>query len=927
MIPCEQKGEKPQSGAALRYLICLPMAIDRHVRIWDFRLNASYGGSFSRIIGDGHSASAFITPLLLLLVIVFGPKPSFDTLVGWVTFSVVIVLLWATFWLADKWNKRYLAILQVALVSATAFIVWSLGSPIQADGGMYQHVLLVLAPALLIPGLIFARILSRQLTRGLARDWGDQYRERLCKTELFVTPTTPNIGWWDLLRALMDAPVRRPLSVAIFPALVVVLQPEFTNLFLAYALAFALSIFVTALADIHSTLDSTWMPVRRLLGFGGPAILTSAIVSLEGSRLAGNDFVTTILDQVSWDTIIPIALSGYVFFWFYEYWTNRFLSEDLLRVLGEETGPGRISYSFEGSERHQAGVPANGRSLQIHGGARVAAVCSIGFEGYKVFQFYERGDLFGRIADTEIEDPSSNVRSRARVYFGLTTATILFLCGVFYYGLLQTPEIPLQTFSESRPGAGDLEALLMGKGRAVAVAASGQGTRGAMHATAVMRGLYETGLSNDLVLLSGVSGGGVSLTYFAQHEEALRNGDDLAWRRYGQVMGHEFINDVLAGVGEWRIARGHGIGHLLHESFQRNFGNHGRPKTLGDLNQGLGLILNSSLAGILDLSDCPLCVSSQDRDTWVEDAQANRHFTMNSTAGSRVVFTNLNPATFRHFGVSTWVEELNMPHVVVSDRRFALTAAAALQANFLPVFPNVPIDDEEQRRRYWVTGGESAENAGLLSLLLALEGSIECWSDGYEENEAPSAGEPACPDEWKTVHVVVSDGSGASTDLTQDSGNNTSLYAAGLANQAIDNLLEDLQSRVNIRLHYLTMPAALNVNGGLGTHWMRQEFVKVADPQADPVRTEATAHVVKASNVYEVLYNLYRGSDTLGPWFEPFGDAIKPNQEDVEVVAEYVCSDKVYPVRWLQLQETVGADLDEPCLKFLERSTVEPGAE
>jgi hypothetical protein len=213
------------------------------------------------------------------------------------------------------------------------------------------------------------------------------------------------------------------------------------------------------------------------------------------------------------------------------------------------------------------------------------------------------------------------------------------------------------------------------------------------------------------------------------------------------------------------------------------------------------------------------------------------------------------------------------------------------------------VDNPAARTRYWVTDGGAVENRAVISLLLALR-------DALGEPLACSDSERAqgaCP-QWPEMHVVVAEASASSTRFAQDRGFNTALDArVKLANQFINALVRDVRqlSGDRLTLHYLTMPEALLVDGGLGTHWMRPETVVLSQPEiSDPKRRKKLR--VDAANVFEVVYNLYRGPNHAGNnWHAPFEDAAAVEPKDVKAVWERVGKDENYPSRWNALVQAL----------------------
>ena len=138
------------------------------------------------------------------------------------------------------------------------------------------------------------------------------------------------------------------------------------------------------------------------------------------------------------------------------------------------------------------------------------------------------------------------------------------------------------------------------------VAASGGGTRAAVYTAVALEGMGQIDRARDVVLLSGVSGGGVSAAVFASRFDALSHAsprDESAdhrgpWRDYVDTVGQPFIQDVLEGAGELRIAGSASLGVLLQESLERRAFARGMTDidTFAKLRDP-ALILNSAISG------------------------------------------------------------------------------------------------------------------------------------------------------------------------------------------------------------------------------------------------------------------------------------------------------------------------------------------
>ncbi len=885
------------SNFIVRFFACAPVEFDKWIRFGDFYFNQSFRGWLRVLIGEGHSPLAFLVPVFLLLFVVFGPIPNFAPGESWFWFLVSFAGLAATFGLSDRKRvgRHWLAALQMVLIVLICLVIWFRGEEAQASGGMYVHLLLAAIPLLLVLGLLLARWLSWSLANGLSKSWGDDFRPELSTTELFVSPPFPNIGGGDIIRSFIHAPLQRPVATLLFPAIVVVLRPDSQNLCWWFVGALAVAWLLSSFAGIHRRVDAIWAAFRRVIAVGGQGIVTLLVLLLAGLRLFGVTYVTTVLDQVSWSTLIPLFLAAYAFFWFYEYWTNRFLSEDMLALVGDGAQTGRIDYPFRGDSRTSTRVPGDDRHIAIHAAARFVAVHHEPGSG-PFFQFYERADLFDRLQGSQEADVAGDVRNRVRLYFGLTTALILVLAaGLIWVNAKYVAQEPAATFSGKSQGTVDLRDLMRDREKVILLAASGGGTRAALYTTALMRGLHEIDALKDLVLLSGVSGGGVSLAYYAGHREALDNDKAGAWQAYGRAVGEPFIQEVLQGFSEWRIAGGVRTRKLLQESFGRHFSDEfSSASTLGDVGSDLGLIFNTSLAGSLDLSGDSY--SECGASAFTECAHEYKRLTTVEGGGGRLIFTNLRLPAELGRGVPSAPSEIKLPYVMVHDPNVRLTDAAALHANFPPVFPNAPVDDPVTRRRYWVTDGGAVENRGLVSLLLALRDALE--TPGH-----PEGGDEETRQKWPEIHVVLGEATGGMTKFVQDRSVITALAGrVTYANQAIQSLMSEIQrlSGNRVQLHYLVMPRALNVDGGIDTHWMRQEEIVLGQPSVrDPDKREDLP--VEAANVFDVVYNLYRAPNRRDRWYEPFDDAGEIEPSLVDAVWERVHEDPGYLSDWESL--------------------------
>jgi hypothetical protein len=398
--------------------------------------------------------------------------------------------------------------------------------------------------------------------------------------------------------------------------------------------------------------------------------------------------------------------------------------------------------------------------------------------------------------------------------------------GYIHFGV---QEAQLTVDNSTRPNL-QLSNFLVDKNRqleqrpALMIAASGGGTRAAVYTAAVLEGLANQGRAGDVIMGSGVSGGGAALAYFAGKRPKLLSSLDGAWKDFFEKMKEPFINDVVHASLEWRIVSRYRLGQLLSESFMRRWElPEGRNK-LGEVND-FGLILNTAVAGRFQ------CDPKSEECSQLSFTEAERRFrkkmTSTELAGSRLILTNLNLSRGPDFmpPIQETGGPAGLPVLVVDDALTRLEVAAALNANFPPVFSNAAVD-VVKRARYWVTDGGAADNRGIEMLLYALRQTLE--SSNELKNVANGRSLPK-------ITIVVVDASAFSNAFHQDRGLST---VAGAGKQfasllvaeqlrSIRELYEKNGSSENFRFVYLPMPLCLRESGSFGTHWMLQPTIKI----------------------------------------------------------------------------------------------------
>ncbi len=888
--------DRRRYGWLARFFVCAPSELDRILRTLDFRGHRSYGGRVSAWLGlDGYAPLAVLLAIPVLYFIAYGPT------VGWRGIPLLALLGAAylglylgTRFVVARYARDRLLLLEWAVVVALGGLVWLVlagANAIEAGTQPYRHILIPLVFVLIsIPAWIaapLARYLFRDARRALTRDTAFAHLVR--NAELFIAPRYPEVDFGKAVRALVSVPLHFPLHLVYPSALAVLLVNDRELMYWVSAGLFALAWLLLAFAGLHGRFHAMLNLGRRALFIGGQLVVSLTIVALAAGRLADFSYISILVESTPLRILALYALAAYSAFWLYEYWINRVLCEQMLALLRQrgDRRRGQVSYPIH-ARAVRTRVEAADRVLQIHGGARFVAIGRVRGTDIEAFETYEKLDLFQRIVDNQpplpvhkayrVREALADIRKRVRFYFmflNLLLAGIAGGAGWYLHGLPQRPELTARAAPADADRAQllDLRALLFQaaapRSDVILVAASGGGTRAALYTASVLHGLHELGKLEHVVLGSGVSGGGAALAYFAAHREQLVAGDRAAWSCYFDTMAAPFIQDVLEGAVEWRIARDTRLGALLDESFQRRFlepekvrrlpaacAHRARPEivTLGQ-SQRLGLIFNTALAGHPYHA---IHAFQRERHADLD------HQTHSSSlgAGGRLVLTNLAARTgiFPQAGAPEARDEY-LRFVVVRDPEVQLATAAALNANFPPVFSNAAVDlvDAQGRTdRYWVTDGGATDNRGIISLLYALRDALQ-----REAESRDGRGPIAHPN----IHIVVAEASATAMDYKQDRGLGSKFGGAEkFASQLMMELLAQVQSlyharggAATIELHYLAMPPVLRMRGGLGTHWMlptRVPLQQDAFAAPDPARAETIT--VTGAAVKDVIVDLHR---------------------------------------------------------------------
>ena len=678
------------------------------------------------------------------------------------------------------------------------------------------------------------------------------------------------------IRSLINVPLRHPLPLLYFPSLAV-LYATHDRMKLWAGIVLAVTWFVLMFEDIHFRFRQFFWGIRRCLFLGGQMVVSLAVIVLAVGRYLDFGYIATVA-EAAFGMLATWILAAYALTWVFEYWQNRMVSDELIAFL--QTGgdrPGEASYPYR-----PPGEPE--RLIQIHGGTRFLVSRGRDPASDRDFDFFGTAYMLRRLISRAnnnrfgtggVPDKSTllsiakDLSARVGFFFSFMNATLiaaLVLLAISLGSDRQVPAVEVEGFLGTPPAPEasgevgerfDLEKAITGsdRQRVILLAASGGGTRAALYAASVLDGLRELDALDDLVLVSGVSGGGAALAYFAAHYDELlaadKAEDQKPWDGFHDALAEPFINDVLKGASEWRISAGTRLGALLSESFERRFdSDKNKGKTFGGCG-GVGVILNTALAGRLSAPTD----SGFSEHGWREWVEANARLSKADVAGGRLIFTNLSSDD------GFEMEERNaydLRYVVPDASAVKLTTAAALNANFPPVFSNMAVDVGREQR-FWVTDGGAVDNRGVISLLFALKAALK---------DRPESG----PD----IHIIVAEASGTTIDhdlssLAQSRGIGSVMGAsAKFASKLMHSLLEDCDELYGgtIKLHYLPMPLTFRTRGGLGTHWMLPRGASFSKITPDPEKSvkirlgrEQIQHAIRKLH----LPGWYDASETLDP--------------------------------------------------------------
>jgi Patatin-like phospholipase len=794
------------------------------------------------------------------------------SILAFVRFTVCIAAIAVFAWIAHRrvsvaWQVRT----QAAILVVVALFQWFAlagQSTVEASDLPYRHLFAAWAPAIFLVVAAAPWFAWRiyQGTSGVPLDERCRLKELFRDTELFVNRREPILSGRLIGYALVYGPAYRPLHLLLLPALVAFVAPA-QWLYLFAGMTFVISYMLLVWGNVAARWQDLIIYIERWFLRGTPLLISLFVIVVAVLRLLQVDYISTILDSLPFGMAFGVVAMNYVLFWLVEYWMSRVAAVQLLNQLEltveDEV---RVRYELKPAFRQNPldpiSVNRGGRYLVCHGTGRFVVVGTVGdFDPpldppanpsapQRAFQAYYLTELFSRLGECSVNPQHgvdvTDISQRTSTYFLWLNALLVLVAtvfgGIYLWGQYGNNTIDAVVTARDVPQQEqlrDLSSLLQTDSTrpAVVVIGSGGGTRAAIYTASVLRGLHCLGADRDIVLLSGVSGGGVALAYFAANRDrltvqsppsqAVRCPDkgsanvaiDAEWDRFTKSVTKPFIEDVLNGATEWRIFRTTALSVLLAESFTKHL--FPQNPTLGSL--GTPLILNATVVSHpAEESDTLLATVDKAKTC----AEAERTFKLMS--GGRFIFTNLRETDAFPKRQSP-IPDVRLPYQIVQDPNVLLANAAALNANFPPVFPNARVrlladrKDGCEYRSYYVTDGGTQENLGLISALYALQSALAKIPNGV----------PARP-----IHVVIAEASAASYDYSQDRGISVALsdsrdrLAGGLTTELLEQIKPELERHnTTIQLHYLALPLAFRARGGFGTHWLYAKQFHLSDPR------------------------------------------------------------------------------------------------
>ncbi len=241
--------------------------------------------------------------------------------------------LWRSMSMAHSFRTCLALTVLLVVVIGVLWLWFTPEHPSEATGGFYPHIYLLFIGALLAVAL-FARLLAHIMFSGFKA--ATAFRDALiCEDLLHNERIPPDVSNLRLLSALINGVTSNPLHFFLLPSFVAFVAP--TDWLWWLVPSFAL---VSIILLMYGSLSSRWeqmlVYVQRWFLVGTPLVMSLAVILLAMLRLLGVQYVSTVLDATPVGVLFIFIVMMYVAFWFFEYWVNRWLGEEMLEVLGAD---------------------------------------------------------------------------------------------------------------------------------------------------------------------------------------------------------------------------------------------------------------------------------------------------------------------------------------------------------------------------------------------------------------------------------------------------------------------------------------------------------------------------------------------------------------------------------------------------------------
>jgi hypothetical protein len=345
--------------------------LDDRCRFGDLKWQRFEGNVLSFMGVQRENVEAFLWPSLIAAAIWTGmptlkPIQALGVGVGIVFF---FLLVWA------NRNSQTLTddlVIQVILVSALAIGIWIFGrDQAGTDSLVYRNLLI---PVVLIVGiaLLISLWIAREICRPLHIPPG--YQPYLAATELFQARGSRLPRSKSLLSLCIFIPfsiLLQPMQLTWPVAIAVLAAPPARVAITAWTTAGVMTL-ILVLSAMDDRLDSSIRLLMRRFFRNAALGVTLITLALAAARLLNVTYVTTVFDTASGPEILIYFLFAYAIAWWYDYWTERVIGQQLFLLI-DPTACGVCSTAYPYAGPAVTAVPAAGRRIELHGLGRFLA--------------------------------------------------------------------------------------------------------------------------------------------------------------------------------------------------------------------------------------------------------------------------------------------------------------------------------------------------------------------------------------------------------------------------------------------------------------------------------------------------------------------------------------------------------------------------